>query len=52
MRVDLHDFDVVVLPSGNYGNVFAGDALRRLKDWLNGGGTLVTLGEASRWAAR
>jgi len=26
--------------------------LRRLKDWLSAGGTLITLGEASRWAAR
>ena len=26
--------------------------LRRLKDWIDAGGTLVTLGEASRWATR
>lgn len=51
-RVDLREFDVIVLPAGNYGNVFGGDALRQLKDWVNGGGTLITLGEASRWAAR
>jgi hypothetical protein len=51
-RVDLRDFDVLVLPAGSYGNVFAGDALRRVKDWIGAGGTLVTLGEASRWAAR
>ena len=30
----------------------AGDALRRLKDWINAGGTLITIAEASRWAAR
>lgn len=52
MRVDLRDFDVVVLPSGNYGQALGGDLLRRLKEWISGGGTLVTLGEASRWAAR
>lgn len=52
MRVDLRDFHVVVLPSGNYGNALGGDLLRRIKDWVNAGGTLVTLGEASRWAAR
>jgi hypothetical protein len=28
------------------------DALRRLRDWIRSGGTLVTIGEASRWAAR
>jgi hypothetical protein len=26
--------------------------LRRLKDWIRAGGTLITVGEASRWAAR
>ena len=51
-RVDLRRFDVVVLPSGTYTNVLGADPMRRLKDWIGGGGTLVTLGEASRWAAR
>jgi hypothetical protein len=50
-RVDLTRYDVLVLPSGNYA-AFAGDALRRLKDWIAAGGTLITIGEASRWAAR
>jgi len=48
--VDLRRFDVLALPSGNY--TFNDDLLRRLKDWIRGGGTLVTVGEASRWAAR
>jgi zinc carboxypeptidase len=47
---DMKDYDVLVLPSGNYN--FSEDALRRLKDWIRNGGTLVTLAEASRWAAR
>ncbi len=51
-RVDLRRFDVIVLPAGNYGSVITGDVLRRLKDWVQAGGTLVTLGEASRWASR
>ena len=51
-RVDLTRYDVIVLPAGNYGNALTGDALRRVKDWVAAGGTLVTLGEASRWAAR
>lgn len=51
-RVDLNRYDVIVLPSGNYGAAIAGEPLRRLKDWVNGGGTLVTIAEASRWAAR
>ena len=51
-RIDLRRFDVLVLPSGSYGQTFGADALRRLKDWISAGGTLITLAEASRWAAR
>jgi hypothetical protein len=51
-RIDLRRYDVLVLPSGNYGTALGGDALRRVKDWINAGGTLITLAEASRWAAR
>jgi hypothetical protein len=50
-RVDLHRYDVVVLPAGNYPGL-QGEPIRRLKDWVSAGGTLVTLGEASRWASR
>ena len=50
-RVDFTRVDVLVLPSGTY-TAIAGDGLRRLKDWINAGGTLVTIAEASRWAAR
>ena len=49
-RVDFRDFDVVVLPSGNF--AIAGETLRRLKDWVTAGGTLITLAEATRWVAR
>jgi hypothetical protein len=47
---DMSDYDVLVLPSGTYS--FSDDALRRLKDWIRNGGTLITLAEATRWAAR
>lgn len=47
---DMKDYDVLVLPSGTYN--FSDDGLRRLKDWIRNGGTLITLAEASRWAAR
>jgi hypothetical protein len=50
-RVDLTRYDVLVLPSGTYTGI-SGDLLRRVKDWISAGGTLVTLAEASRWAAR
>jgi hypothetical protein len=47
---DMKDYDVLVLPSASY--TFSDDALRRLKDWIRNGGTLITIAEASRWAAR
>ncbi len=50
-RVNFADFDVVVLPSGNYADQIGSAVLGRLKDWIRLGGTLVTLAEATRWAA-
>ena len=50
-RIDLEDFDVIVLPSGTYGPLAGDEPLRRLRDWVRRGGTLVTIAEASRWAA-
>ena len=47
---NLADFDVIVLPSGNYGGRDQRAVLNRLKDWLRAGGTLITLAEATRWA--
>lgn len=50
MNFDMSDYDVLVLPSGSYD--YSDVALRRLKDWIRNGGTLITLAEATRWAAR
>lgn len=49
-RANLNDYDVVVMPSGNFGSTIAVPVINRLKDWLRAGGTLVTLAEATRWA--
>jgi hypothetical protein len=51
-RVDWKRFDVLVLPAGNYTPQLGEDVLGTIKAWVRDGGTLVTLGEASRWAAR
>ena len=50
-RANLNDYDVVVMPSGDYSSL-GDDGVKRLKDWVRVGGTVITLGEASRWAAR
>jgi hypothetical protein len=50
-RASLRDVDVIVLPSGSYPPLGNDDAIRRLREWIRGGGTLITLAEASRWAA-
>lgn len=49
-RANFNDYDVIVLPSGNYGGSINEALLVRIKDWLRAGGTLITLAEASRWA--
>lgn len=51
-RVDLDRYDVLVLPSGDYGNAVGEEGVKRLRDWVGAGGTLVALGEASRWLTR
>ncbi len=51
-RVDLARYDVLVLPSGDYSDALGEGAVKRLRDWTSAGGTLVALGEASRWLTR
>ena len=50
-RANLNDYDVIVMPSGNYAGTINDALLSRIKDWLRAGGTLVTLADATRWAA-
>jgi hypothetical protein len=50
-RIDLRRYNVLVLPSGSYGAALGDDVLRRLRDWTSGGGVVVTLAGASKWAS-
>ena len=49
-RIDMRRYDVLVLPSGTYTSSISEDDVRRLKDWISGGGVLITLADASIWA--
>jgi hypothetical protein len=49
-RANFSDYDVIVMPSGNFAGTINDGVLNRIKDWLRAGGTLVTIAEASRWA--
>ena len=49
-RANFNDYDVIVLPSGNYAGQINEAVLNRIKDWLRAGGTVVTIAEATRWA--
>ncbi len=53
-NVRLQKYDVMILPDswggqGGYSGVFGEEAVRRLKDWISSGGTLITMGESTRW---
>jgi hypothetical protein len=47
---DLSKYTAILFPSGRYTRV-SKDALERIRTWVRGGGTLVTMGSASAWAA-
>ena len=49
-RANFNDYDVIVMPSGNFAGTINDSVLNRVKDWLRAGGTLVTMAEATRWA--
>ena len=49
-RADLSKFNVLILPSGRgYSGVLGEGGIKRIKDWINHGGTLITLGQATVW---
>ena len=54
---DLNRFDTVILPNasrrfgGGYASVLGSEGAGHLRDWVENGGTLVTLADASSWAA-
>jgi hypothetical protein len=52
---DLSRVNVIIIPSGSSGTlnrVVAKEGADRLREWVRNGGTLITFGGASAWAAR
>lgn len=49
-RADLGRYDVVIMPSGDYATELGEAGAARLRRWVQDGGTLITLAEATRWA--
>ncbi|WP_203296610.1 M14 metallopeptidase family protein [Luteirhabdus pelagi] len=45
-RVNLDDYNVLVVPSGWYGRAMNNDAMKGIKDWVRGGGKLIAIGRA------
>ncbi len=48
---DIGKFTSIVFPSGSYGSRITKDGVERIKTWVRNGGTLVTMGNATAWAA-
>ncbi|RPJ60902.1 MAG: hypothetical protein EHM23_08705 [Acidobacteria bacterium] len=51
---NLKDFDVLILPDasnfgGGYQGAIGASGVQKLKQWVSAGGTLVAIGEATRW---
>ena len=45
-RIDLSEYDTLILPGGWYGSFFKEDQLSKLKEWVSNGGNLIAMGGA------
>lgn len=45
-QVSWNDYDVLILPQGNYGEIFTEDNFKILEDWIDKGGKLIAMGNA------
>jgi len=50
-NADLSHYQVLILPSGDYMEVLEESGAENLKQWVNKGGVLITLGSATKFAA-
>ncbi|OOG72819.1 M14 metallopeptidase family protein [Algoriphagus sp. A40] len=47
-RINLFDYNTLILPSGSYNSLSEGQ-VSHLKDWINRGGTVISMKSASLW---
>lgn len=50
-RADLSDYQVLILPEGNYAASLGKVGAKNLKEWVQGGGVLIALGRANRFTS-
>ncbi|WP_255478674.1 M14 family metallopeptidase [Rufibacter sp. XAAS-G3-1] len=50
-NVPLTEFDVLILPTGNYGRILEEKTLTKVKDWVRAGGKLIALESAVTFLA-
>ncbi len=46
--MEMSDYNTIVLPSGSYSTI-SDDCIRKLKEWISNGGTLIALNRANSW---
>jgi len=46
---NLNDFNVVIMPSGNYSSVLSKNQLESFKNWIRSGGTIVSVSGTTSW---
>jgi hypothetical protein len=51
-RAELSDYDVLVFPSGNYAESVGSGLLDEIRNWMSGGGTVITMAGSTGWATR
>ncbi|MDC6367081.1 MULTISPECIES: M14 family metallopeptidase [Flavobacteriaceae] len=45
-RVDLKDYQILILPEGNYTSYFNEKQLKKIQDWVKAGGKIIAMGGA------
>eukprot|EP01093_Parvamoeba_rugata_P017807 TRINITY_DN72_c0_g5_i1.p1 TRINITY_DN72_c0_g5~~TRINITY_DN72_c0_g5_i1.p1 ORF type:complete len:902 (+),score=216.77 TRINITY_DN72_c0_g5_i1:1971-4676(+) len=51
LNADLSHYQVLILPAGKYKSILGSVGGENLKQWVNAGGVLITLGSATQFAA-